>query len=203
MLALSYAAEKQGAAGGVLSVTATSTASSYGQLVADRRAALQGLGEAAETALLAADEAGSGSSSADAAAALQQYTQKYVCRFPAATEASPAGCARVAAQQRSRPVFEALAGDRYFSPAGALAGWDAQGLGLSSLRETPVLVTRGKFDEVSKGSAEQLVELLPKGQLAEFAGAGSYQHIDAWEPHLTRIEVHLCAAEGSPIPKTA
>jgi hypothetical protein len=201
MLALSYAAEKQGAAGGVLSVTAASTASSYNQLLTDRRAALKGLGDAAEAALLAADDVGS--SSADAAATLQQYTQQYICRFPAATAASPAGCARVAAQQRSRPVFDALAGGRYFSSAGALAGWDAQGLGLSSLQETPVLVTRGEFDEVSKGSAEQLVGLLPKGQLAEFAGAGSYQHIDAWEPHLTRIEVHLCAAEGSPIPKTA
>jgi pimeloyl-ACP methyl ester carboxylesterase len=67
----------------------------------------------------------------------------------------------------------------------------------------PVLVTRGEFDELAKASAQQLVELLPQGQLAEFPGAGSYQHIDAWEPHLTQIEVHLCAAEGSPIPKTA
>ncbi|WIA19024.1 hypothetical protein OEZ85_003685 [Tetradesmus obliquus] len=86
---------------------------------------------------------------------------------------------------------------------GVLAGWDAQGLGLSSLQETPVLVTRGEFDEVSHASAQQLAGLLPNCQMAEFAGAGSYQHIDAWEPHLTRIELHLCAAEGSPIPKTA
>lgn len=202
MLALSYAASKQGAAGGVLSVTAASTASSYSQLVTDRRAALKGLGEAAEAALLAADDAGS-SSSKEAAGALHQYTQQYVCRSPAATAASPAGCARLAAQQRSRPVFDALAGGRYFSPAGVLAGWDAQGLGLSSLQETPVLVTRGEFDEVSHASAQQLAGLLPNCQMAEFAGAGSYQHIDAWEPHLTRIELHLCAAEGSPIPKTA
>ncbi|KAF6255648.1 Alpha/Beta hydrolase protein [Scenedesmus sp. NREL 46B-D3] len=201
MLALSYAADKQGTAGGVLSVTAASTASSYSQLMTDRRAALKGLGTAAEAALLAADDAGG--MSAEAASALQQYTQQYVCRSPAATAPSPAGCARVAAQQRSRSVFDALAGGRYFSPAGALAGWDAQGLGLSSLQETPVLVTRGEFDEVAWASAQQLAGLLPNGQLAESAGAGSYQHIDAWEPHLTCIEVHLCAAEGSPIPKTA
>jgi pimeloyl-ACP methyl ester carboxylesterase len=199
MLALSYAAQKQGTAGGILSVTAASTASSYSQLITDRRAGLRGLGNAAEAALLAADDVAS--SDAEAAAALQQYTQQYVCRLPAAT--SPAGCARVAAQQRSRPVFEALAGGRYFSAAGGLAGWDAQGLGLSSLQEMPVLVTRGEFDEVAKSSAQQLAGLLSQGQLVEFAGAGSYQHIDAWEPHLTQIEVHLCAAEGSPIPKTA
>eukprot|EP00882_Tetradesmus_deserticola_P024054 GHRQ01026271.1.p1 GENE.GHRQ01026271.1~~GHRQ01026271.1.p1 ORF type:complete len:202 (-),score=67.25 GHRQ01026271.1:32-637(-) len=201
MLALSYAANQQGTTGGVLSVTAASTPSSYSQLITDRRAALKGLGAAAEAALLAADDAGS--SSADAATALQQYTQAYVCRSPAATAASPAGCVRVAAQQRSRPVFGALVGGRYFSPAGALAGWDVQGLGLSSLQETPVLVTRGEYEEVARSSAEQLAGLLPKGQLAELAGAGSYQHIDAWESHLTGVEVHLCAAEGSPIPKTA
>lgn len=27
-------------------------------------------------------------------------------------------------------------------------------------------------------------------------------HADAWEPHLTRVEVHLCEAEGSEPPTT-
>lgn len=44
MLALSYAAAKGGSAGGVVSVTAASCASSYRQLIADRRAAAAALG---------------------------------------------------------------------------------------------------------------------------------------------------------------
>lgn len=200
MLALSYAAARQGPQGGVVSVTAASTPSSYARLVADRRAALAALGADVQDAVLTAEE--NGSSSSAAAAGLQQYDQQYICRFGKATPASLPGCVRTALQQRSRPVFAALAGGKYFAAAGALADWNAQSL-VAGLQRVPVLLTRGEFDEVSEATSQQLVDSLAKGQLVSFAGSGSYQHIDVWEPHLTKVETHLCVAEGSPVPKTS
>eukprot|EP00879_Flechtneria_rotunda_P018859 GHRR01019796.1.p1 GENE.GHRR01019796.1~~GHRR01019796.1.p1 ORF type:complete len:273 (+),score=101.93 GHRR01019796.1:1055-1873(+) len=208
MLALSYAAAKQGKAGGIKSVTVGSTPGSYSQLIRDRKQALQRLGPEAEQALLAADDQGnidiSSSNSSAAAAAAQQYTQQYICRSPAATAAAPLGCVRSALQRQSQPVYAAIAGSRYFSAGGALANWDAADLASSGgLQDLPMLVSRGEFDEVSEPSAKQLADLLPQGQLATFKGAGSYVHIDAWEPHLTMMEQHICLAEGSEPPGTA
>lgn len=202
MLALSYAAAKQGQAGGIMSVSVASIPNSYNQLIADRRNALKQLGQDVEQQLLAADEAGSLGGLDSSNAAWQQYVQQYVCRFPAAVASSPLGCARSALQRRSQPVYQGLAGGRYFSAAGGLADWDVEGL-KPALQGLPVLVSRGESDEVSEASAKQLITGLPEGKVATFKGAASYVHIDNWEPHLTLVEESLCAAEGSKPPTSA
>lgn len=142
MLALSYAAQKGGKQGGVLSVTCGSVAPSYKQLVSDRQAAaVQLLGSEGAEALAQANLTSSSSNEA-AAAAWQQYQQQYVCRFPAAT--SPGGCAVKAAQLRSQPVFDALAGGQYFAAAGSLADWSLSGIDTAALQvrlECLVLLT--------------------------------------------------------------
>ncbi|KAF8064534.1 pip [Scenedesmus sp. PABB004] len=213
VLALSYAAR----AGGVVSVTAASTPPSSAALAADRRAALAAaLPPGGAAALLEADAAGAlggaglgggAGLSPEAAAAWAAYNRARVCRFGPATAASPPGCARGALARRSPALFRALAGGRYFDAAGALAGWDAAALlaggGGGGLAALPVLVSRGEFDEVSPASARALAAALPGGSFAEFAGSGAFQHIDAWEPHLTAVEEHMCAAEGSPPPTAA
>jgi hypothetical protein len=174
-----------------------------------RLTALQQLGSSAQELLLAADAAAatgtsSGISSttvADIVAARQRYNQQFICRSEAAVAAAPLGCVRAAMQQRSKPVFSALAGRQYYATAGNLAEWDLSILKPSeTLQGLPVLVSCGDGDEVSQRSAQQLVDNLPIANLAVHAGSGSYVHIDAWEPHLTKVEEHLCLSEGSPLP---
>ena len=131
MLALSYAAQKGGKQAGILSVTCGSVAPSYKQLVSDRQAAAQQLLGAQGAEALAQANLTS-SSSSEAAAAWQRYQQQYVCRFPAAQ--SPGGCAVRAAQQRSQPVFDGLAGGQYFAAAGSLAGWSLDGIDTAALQ---------------------------------------------------------------------
>eukprot|EP00878_Enallax_costatus_P018501 GHUV01019477.1.p1 GENE.GHUV01019477.1~~GHUV01019477.1.p1 ORF type:complete len:203 (+),score=68.37 GHUV01019477.1:1137-1745(+) len=202
MLALSYAAAKQGPAGGIMSVSVASTPNSYQQLVADRQAALQRLGTEVEQQVLAADAAGSLAGLDSSNAAWQQYVQQYVCSFPAATARTPLGCARSALQRRSQPVYQGLTGSRYFLAAGGLADWDVDSL-KPALQDLPLLVSRGEADEVSEKSAKQLISGLPQSKLATVKGSASYVHIDNWEPHLTLVEEHLCAAEGSKPPTAA
>jgi pimeloyl-ACP methyl ester carboxylesterase len=133
MLALSYAAQKGGKQGGVLSVSLGSVAPSYKQLVADRQAAArQLLGAEGADALLQANLAAAGGNSSSGDAGWQQYQQQYVCRFPAATASG--GCASRAVQQRSQPVFEGLAGGQYFAAAGALADWSLDSINTSVLQ---------------------------------------------------------------------
>eukprot|EP00775_Hariotina_reticulata_P006765 gene6766-6982_t len=98
--------------------------------------------------------------------------------------------------------YKQLIADRqYFAAAGNLVEWDVSTLkAAETLQDMPVLVSCGDGDEVSHRSAQQLVGKLPKAILAVHAGSGSYVHIDAWEPHLTKVEEHLCLSEGSPLP---
>jgi len=176
-----------------------------------RLTALQQLGSSTQELLLAADAAAatgrsntiSSTAIADVVAARQRYNQQYICRSSGAVAAAPLGCVRAAMQQRSRPVFVALAGRQYFAAAGDLVEWDVSTLkAAETMQDLPVLVSCGDGDEVSHKSAQQLVDNLPKAVLAVHAGSGSYVHIDAWEPHLTKVEEHLCLSEGSPLPVT-
>jgi pimeloyl-ACP methyl ester carboxylesterase len=137
ILALSYAAQKGGKQAGVLSVSLGSVAPSYTQLISDRQAAARQLlgGEQAEDLLQANRlSPGSSGSSGDgpAAAAWQQYQQKCVSRFPAATV--PGGCVSRASQQCSQPVFDALAGGQYFAAIGGLAGWSLDSINTAALQ---------------------------------------------------------------------
>jgi hypothetical protein len=170
-----------------------------------------GGGGSARTAPSVSAAAGSADAVADAtAAALRaarlRYLSEYVCRTPSALSAPSAssgalpGCGAVALRQRSRVLYAALAGGRYFSPAGALGSWSAAPLA-AALRDTPVLVTRGQHDEVSEASVAALAASFEAGTAAPaLGGSGAWQHVDAWEQHLTAVERHICAAEGSPVP---
>lgn len=202
MLALSYAAAKAGQDSGIVSVSVASTPNSYTQLLADRRAALQQLGPDVQQQLLAADDAGQLRDNSNSNTAWQEYVGQYICRFPAATAAAPIGCASWALQRQSRTVYEGLAGSRYFTAAGNLQNWDVEGL-KPALQGLPLLASRGQFDEISETSAMKLIAGLPGSKLATCKAAGSFVHIDDWEPHLTVVENHLCAAEGSKPPTAA
>lgn len=173
-----------------------------------------GGGGSARTAPSVSAAAGSADAVADSrqptAAALRaarlRYLSEYVCRTPSALSAPSAsssalpGCGAVALRQRSRVLYAALAGGRYFSPAGALGSWSAAPLA-AALRDTPVLVTRGQHDEVSEASVAALAASFEAGTAAPaLGGSGAWQHVDAWEQHLTAVERHICAAEGSPVP---
>ena len=78
---------------------------------------------------------------------------------------------------------------------GQLRDWGVEGR-LSGARLPPALLTRGENDEVAAASSQRLAAALPGAQLAEFAGAGSYHHIDAWEPFLERVDGFLSAHDG-------
>ncbi len=51
---------------------------------------------------------------------------------------------------------------------------------------------------MSRASTARLAAALPGAQVAEFAGAGSYHHIDAWELFLERVDAFLTAHDGAP-----
>ena len=71
-------------------------------------------------------------------------------------------------------------------------------LGLPLLQQ---LVSRGESDDVSDGSAKQLVAGLSQSKLATFKGA--YVHTNIWEPLLTLVEERLCATEASKPPNAS
>ena len=51
---------------------------------------------------------------------------------------------------------------------------------------------------MSAASTARLAAALTGAAVAEFAGAGSYHHIDAWEPFLERVDAFLAAHDGAP-----
>lgn len=59
--------------------------------------------------------------------------------------------------------------------------WPVVPLGVA-VQDTPVLITRGQFDEVTQASAQQLADALPssQGKVYTFDGSGSYMHIGEW-----------------------
>jgi pimeloyl-ACP methyl ester carboxylesterase len=185
MVALQYAAQR--APPGLRSLVLASVPDSYQALIDDRRAAAQALGPAPAEVLV--NREGDASAKAEFQAALGVYNRAYISR-------QDPGCLAAARQGRSGAAFEALAGRRLFSAAGQLAGWDCAD-SAARLGGLPVLVCRGERDEVSAGSAGRLAAALQAGKLATVPGAGSYMHIDAWEPHLETVEGFISAAEGS------
>jgi pimeloyl-ACP methyl ester carboxylesterase len=234
ILALEYAASSA-PSGGVASVVAASTPSSYQDLIAGRRAAaVRALGEEGAARLEKADAALSGAESPAAAASssassveelcalAQRYDAQVVCRAlgggGAAFDASgPRACVAAARAARARPpivagsgagagassaaLVRALNGGRFFEAEGELKGWEAPALpaGVS------VLATRGEFDEVSEASARGLVQRAAAGEgkksskAVTFSGAGSYAHLDAWEPYCAEVETWLSGVEGSKV----
>jgi len=115
----------------------------------------------------------------------------------------------------SAALARRLNGGRFFEAGGELEGWAAPALPAG----VPVLATRGEFDELSVADAEKLLRravspssaggdsgssaaslaAAAKSKVVSFPGAGSYAHLDSWEPYLTEIESWLSAVEGSKV----
>ena len=54
--------------------------------------------------------------------------------------------------------------------------------------QQPVLILRGSNEELAQSSAQQLQSMRPGGATIDtLPGAGSYAHIDAWEPYLEAV----------------
>lgn len=123
------------------------------------------------------------------AAAMHDYQQQFMCHKV------DAACIAAAVGEQSDPTFAAMCGNKLFSSAGQLATWDSAGLVAGEAAALPVLLTRGDSDEVSSANTQALAARLPNAQVAEFSAAGSFAHIDAWEPWLERLNDHLTAAE--------
>ena len=69
---------------------------------------------------------------------------------------------------------------------GALRDWDAEPL-MAKVQQ-PVLILRGSNEELSLSSSQQLQNLRPEGiTIDTLLRAGSYAHIDAWEPYLEAV----------------
>jgi pimeloyl-ACP methyl ester carboxylesterase len=184
----------------------------------------------APSAAAATASSSSSSSSSTSLEELRELAQKYdaqvVCRAlgggGAAFDASgPRACVAAARAARARPAIVAgsgagagasaaalvrrLNGGRFFEAAGELAGWTAPALPAG----VAVLATRGEFDEVPASSADALVRRAKDGGAASsskavtFPGAGSYAHLDAWEPYCAEVETWLSGVEGSAVSLTA
>lgn len=58
----------------------------------------------------------------------------------------------------------------------------------------PTLVLRGEDEELYGTSVDSLVQVLPSDvTVKSFEGAGSYAHIDAWEPYLETLNAFISA----------
>lgn len=182
--------------------------------------------ERADAALSGAPSAAAAASSASSSveelrALAQRYDAQVVCRAlaggGAAFDASgPRACVAAARAARARPpivagsgagagtssaaLVRALNGGRFFEAAGELAGWEAPALPSG----VAVLSTRGEHDEVSEDSSKALVERAvgaggKQSKSVTFPGAGSYAHLDAWEPYVSAVETWLSGVEGSEV----
>ena len=73
---------------------------------------------------------------------------------------------------------------------GLLREWEAKPLMVKI--QQPVLILRGSNEELSLSSAQQLQSLRPEGiTIDTLPGAGSYAHIDAWEPYLEAVNTFM------------
>ena len=73
---------------------------------------------------------------------------------------------------------------------GALRDWEAEPL-LAKVQQ-PVLILRGSNEELSLSSAQQLQSMRPGGITVDtLPEAGSYAHIDAWEPYLEAVNTFM------------
>ena len=76
---------------------------------------------------------------------------------------------------------------------GLLKDWTAAEL-LPSMQMPPTLVLRGENEELYGSSVDSLVRSLPSDvTVKSFEGAGSYAHIDAWEPYLETLNAFIGA----------
>ncbi|CAG9462099.1 unnamed protein product [Pedinophyceae sp. YPF-701] len=185
IVALSAAAS--GRIPGAASLVLASPVRSYAGLVRDRTAALAALEDAGARAALR-----DGADGPAAAAAMEKYNLKYFSRK------NSAGCLAVARNGFGADVSAVLMGGKYFEAAGALAGWEADAAELQRIKGLPTLLTRGEFDEVSRGSVAALRdEALPWAEVApDLPGAATCQHIDNWEPHLETVQAFVERVEG-------
>ncbi|CAL8466923.1 g6459 [Coccomyxa elongata] len=163
----------------VASLALASTPPSYQLLVQDRQRRVSELPDDLRGALL-----GKGPEDVRAMA-LDQYRRRFVTRRP------DAGCLNVASAGQSTLVLTALCGPTQFEVGGLLKDWAVADL-FPLLVVPPTLVLRGENEELSQESVDRLVQMLPADVTVKtFQGAGSYAHIDAWEPYLESLDTFL------------
>ena len=97
-----------------------------------------------------------------------------------------------AAPLQSAEVAEALLGPSRFAEGGALQGWSVEDR-LGSLK-VPVLLARGKSDEIAPETTSEMQRAIPNAQVQTFVGGGC-SHIDDWEYFLEATDNFLTGAE--------
>ena len=192
-IAILEAAQKGQLPRGVRSVTLASVPGSNSGWIRDRVDHVDSLAPPLKNALLGGD--GQFPPSPEFTAALDQYTEKYVCH-----RVTQAGCLQVTFDNFGVQGWDAMTGGRYFSEGGELKGWKADPVGLERYLEgIPVMLMRGEDDEISAESLGELETALAASQVVramDLRNAASCQHIDNWEPHLEQVKAFHDRAEG-------
>lgn len=125
------------------------------------------------------------------AAAAQEFYMRHVCRLPV----WPDCLMRTVANLDHNAVYEAMNGPNEFTVIGNLRYWNRTAE-LPAVK-TPVLITVGRYDELSPACAQTMYDQLPDAKMVIFEHSAHTAHIEEPELYMKTVADFLKSVEGS------